>query len=139
MAGDEEEELEKIKQMKLKRMIEQSRTPTPPPKPKILQLSDATFDGTMTSERLLLVDFYADWCGPCKTMEPVLENLSARYVGRVTFARLNVDNNPLTAGRYGIEAIPTFILFSKSQPAKQIVGAVGERDLTQLIERSLTA
>jgi len=129
-----DEELERIKQMKLRRMIERSRSPPQPPKPKILKLTDSSFDRALASERLLLVDFYADWCGPCKAMEPVFEGLAAQYAGRVAFARLNVDENPTIAGRYGITAIPTFIIFQNARPAGQLVGAVGEHELARLVE-----
>ncbi|MFH1327714.1 MAG: thioredoxin, partial [Candidatus Bathyarchaeota archaeon] len=87
----------------------------------------------------VLVDFWADWCMPCRTMGPVVEALSKKYVGKVVFAKLNVDENPKIASQYGISAIPNFILFAKGQSIDQVLGAVGENGLEDMLKRKLQA
>lgn len=134
-----DDELEKIKQQMLKRMM----APTPA-KPSILrdgqvnELTDANFRQAMSeADKPVLVDFWAEWCAPCKMMAPVIHQLAAEYAGRAYMAKLSVDHNPGTAARYRVMSIPNFIVFRGGQPAGQTVGAVGKPGLVQLIQRGL--
>lgn len=134
-----DDELEKIKQQMLKRMM----APTPA-KPSILrdgqvnELTDANFRQAMSeADKPVLVDFWAEWCAPCKMMAPVIHQLAAEYAGRAYMAKLSVDHNPGTAARHGVMSIPNFIVFRGGQPAGQTVGAVGKPGLVQLIQRGL--
>lgn len=87
-------------------------------------LSDADFnDRVINSDKPVLVDFYADWCGPCKMIAPYLEDLADEYEGKVTIAKLNVDQNNLTPSQFGVRGIPTMILFENGQQKEVIVGA----------------
>ena len=134
-----DDELEKIKQQMMKRMM----APTPA-KPSILRdgqvndLTDANFRQALSeADKPVLVDFWAEWCAPCKMMAPVIHQLAAEYGGRAYMAKLNVDQNPGTAARYRVMSIPNFIVFRGGRPAGQTVGAVGKPGLVQLIQRGL--
>ena len=87
-------------------------------------VTDQSFkDDVLSSDKLVLVDFWATWCGPCRMVAPVLEEIAAEYAGTLTVAKLDVDANPDTARDYQVLSIPTLILFKGGEPVKQIVGA----------------
>lgn len=91
----------------------------------------------LQSDLPVLVDFWATWCGPCKSIGPVIEELSKEYAGRIKVTKLNVDENPATPGQYGVRGIPTLILFKGGKVLEQIVGAVPKTRLTAMIEKAL--
>ena len=98
----------------------------------ILTVSDATFDETVGgSSNPVVVDFWAEWCGPCKMIAPALEEIASEHRGKVTVAKLNVDDNPDTARRYDVMSIPTLLVFQDGQPVKRLVGAKGKGQLLQ--------
>lgn len=104
---------------------------------KVQQISDADFDSVIGSETPTLVDFWAPWCGPCKAIGPVVEDLAEEYDGKVSIAKMNVDDNPATPGKYGIRAIPTLILYKSGEVVDQITGAVGKSQLVDLINKAI--
>ncbi|MCM6776982.1 thioredoxin [Nocardia sp. CDC159] len=98
-------------------------------------VTDATFaQDVLASDKPVLVDFWADWCGPCKMVAPVLDELAAAYGDKLTIAKLDADANPVTARDYGVMALPTMILFSGGEEAKRIVGAKGKAALLRELE-----
>jgi len=104
----------------------------------LVQVNDKNFAvEVLQSDLPVLVDFWATWCGPCKSVSPIVDDLSKEYSGRVKVAKLNVDENPATPSQYGVRGIPTLILFKGGKILEQIVGAVPKTRLTAMIEKAL--
>lgn len=130
----EDEELERIKARKLRKLLNLSRGDKemkgPGGKAEVYELSEGSFDNFIVStDKPVLVDFWAEWCMPCLAMAPVIEELAKKYAGEVAFAKVNVDENPGLASRLGVYGIPTFVVFLKGRELKRIVGAVGKAKL----------
>ena len=132
-----DEELEKIKERMLSRMMR---------KPNeglwrdelILELTDSVFSDAISNAKFpVLVDFWADWCTPCKIMAPMFELLAKEYSERAYFAKINVDKNQNTARKYGVMSIPNFILFKSGRPVERVVGAVGKLGLENALRKHL--
>lgn len=104
----------------------------------IKHVSDASFQNdVLQSELPVLVDYWAEWCGPCKMIAPLLEEVAAKYQGRVTISKLNVDENPDSAAQYGIRGIPTLMLFKDGKVAATKVGALSRTQLQAFLDESL--
>jgi thioredoxin 1 len=104
----------------------------------ILDISDSSFDSEiMKSEKPAVVDFWAPWCGPCKAIGPVMEDLAGTYGEQVKFAKCNVDDNPVTPGKFGIKAIPTLIFFKEGKVVDQITGMVAKTKLEDTLKNIL--
>ncbi|MGH8056400.1 MAG: thioredoxin [Candidatus Entotheonellia bacterium] len=102
---------------------------------KALEVSDGTFEQEVLQSPVpVLVDFWAVWCGPCKAIAPVVEQLAGEYEGRMKVMKLDVDDNPQTATTYGVQSIPTLLLFKDGRPAERIVGAVPKALLVDKIK-----
>jgi thioredoxin 1 len=105
---------------------------------KIMEVGDNNFDTEVIGSDLpVLVDFWAPWCGPCKTIAPIVEELAQEYEGRLKVAKLNVDNSPMTPSRYGVRGIPNLIILKGGAVKQQIVGAVPKARLVQAIEAAI--
>jgi len=104
----------------------------------LLQVTDANFEGEiLKSETPALVDFWAAWCGPCRAIAPVVEELAKDYAGKLKVAKMNVDENSQTPAKYGIRAIPTLILFKNGNVADQITGAVSKSQIENAVKKML--
>lgn len=101
-------------------------------------VTDASFEAdVLKSDKPVLVDFWAEWCGPCKKVDPVLEELSTQYGDQVEFVKLNIDENPRTTGEYQVMSIPNLIVFKDGQPVQAVVGAQPKSVLTKLVQSAL--
>lgn len=101
---------------------------------KTLELNDSNFDQTINSDKPVLVDFWAEWCGPCKMIGPVVEELAGDYEGKAIVAKLNVDENPQVTARFGVRSIPTLLVFKNGQVVDKQVGAVPKSVLAQKLQ-----
>jgi thioredoxin 1 len=104
-----------------------------------IPVTDQTFDEeVLKSEIPVLVDFWAEWCGPCKIIAPILEELSTEYEGKLKIAKVDVDSNAEKAGQYGVRGIPTLLIFKSGEPADQVVGSVPKATLKARIDKVLS-
>ena len=104
----------------------------------IIQLSDATFEQeVLKSTTPVLVDYWAEWCGPCKMIAPLLDEIATEFAGKLVVAKLNIDNNTSTPPRYGIRGIPTLMLFKNGEVAATKVGALNKSQLTAFLNQNL--
>ncbi len=102
-----------------------------------VRLTDANFDRLSSAEKPMFVDFWATWCGPCRIMDPVVEKLAAKYSDRVTFGKVNVDEEMNISSKYQVFSIPTFMVFKNGQPMDAVIGAVGEASLERLVKSAI--
>ncbi len=101
-------------------------------------VTDQTFDAEIiNAQGVSLVDFWAPWCGPCRRLGPIVEDLAEEYAGKVNVVKLNVDENPQTAGRFGIQGIPTLLLFKDGELIDTLVGLQSKETLTQKLDGAL--
>ncbi|MFC1844466.1 thioredoxin [Thermodesulfobacteriota bacterium] len=104
----------------------------------VKHLTDAEFEEyVLKGDVPSLVDFWAPWCGPCKAIGPVIEELADEYVGKVQITKMNVDDNPTIPGKYSIRAIPTLMLFKDGEIVDQVTGAVGKTQLVAMLNKAL--
>jgi len=105
-------------------------------KPK--EVTDGTFDAEVVKSPIpTLVDFWAPWCGPCRMVAPIVEELAGEYAGKVNFVKLNTDENPIVASRYGIRSIPTLLVFKNGAPVGQIIGFRPKSDIKRRLDSVL--
>ena len=104
-----------------------------------IRLDDDSFDAELRKPGLLLVDLWAAWCGPCIRMGPVIEGLARDYHGQARVAKLNVDESPYTAARYGVTSIPTFLIFRDGKPVDELIGAMPRQALESRLQHWLQA
>src|SRR3989454_6101598 len=138
--SNEEMEIQRIKEKKLVEMMKKARTQLETAAKnagKPILLSDASFSSEISKYPLMVVDFWAAWCGPCRTVAPIIEQLAKEYAGRVAFGKLNVDENPLTSGEFQVQSIPTLLIFRDGQPVDGIIGAAPKYQIESKLKAQL--
>ena len=105
---------------------------------KVLHVNQNSFDEEVLKSQIpVFVDFWAEWCGPCKMIAPIVEELAGEYEGKAKFVKLNVDSNPETSAKYGVRSIPTLLIFKAGAPGGQVVGAVPKQHLQARLDDAL--
>ena len=135
--SNEEMEIQRIKEKKLVEMMQKARAQLETAAKndgKPILLSDASFSSEISKYPLMVVDFWAAWCGPCRMVAPIIEQLAKEYSGRVAFGKLNVDENPLTSGEFEVQSIPTLLIFRNGEAVDGIVGAVPKYQIESRIK-----
>ena len=117
----EDTEIDRIKKAKILAMLEQAQKEKFTGKPIIL--TDSNFDSEISKHTLIVVDFWAPWCGPCRMVGPLIEELASEYSGKVAFGKLNVDDNRMVPSRFGVRGIPTLMVFKDGEAVDTVVGA----------------
>jgi len=138
--SNEEMEIQRIKEKKLVEMMQKARAQLETAARndgKPILLSDASFSSEISKYPLMVVDFWAAWCGPCRMVAPIIEQLAKEYSGRVAFGKLNVDENPLTSGEFKVQSIPTLLIFRNGEAVDGIVGAVPKYQIESRIKAHL--
>jgi thioredoxin 1 len=120
------DELEQIREKKMRELKDQMSTPKIE---KPIVVSDRNFDQTVKNYPLIVVDCWAAWCAPCRAIAPIVEELAKEYSGKVVFGKLNVDENPETAQRYGVMAIPTLLVMKEGKEVDRVVGMLPKNQL----------
>ena len=137
VTSNEDMEIQGIREKKLVEMMQKARAQLQTAvkndgKPIIL--SDASFSSEISKHPLMLVDFWAVWCPPCRMVAPIIEQLAKEYAGRVAFGKLNVDENPLTSNEFEVQSIPTLLIFKNGEAVDGIIGAVPKHQIESKIE-----
>ena len=101
----------------------------------IVLLNDDNFESFLSQDKPILIDFWAEWCGPCKMLNPVIEELSNDFVGRAIIAKVNVDESPGIAQKYSVRSIPSLLFFSKGAVIEQLIGVSSKEDMASIIEK----
>lgn len=133
------DELERIKQKKLQEMIQENTSKTQSEaNGKPITLTDQTFEDTVSKTPLMVVDFWAAWCGPCRIISPIIEQLAQQYAGKVTFGKLNVDENPVVSSAFQIQSIPALLIFKDGKPVDGLVGAAPKQFIESRVTKYIT-
>ena len=130
----EDAEFEKIKKKQLEDLLQQQDLNNIVNEMPVIELTSQNFNQEIRNNNLLLVDFWAEWCGPCKSMHPIFTRMAKKYK-QIRFARVNVDDAQDIAMKYGVQSIPTFIMFKNAEVANRMVGAVGEPGIHMICKK----
>ncbi len=134
---NEENEVEQIKIRKIQSMIEDAKKCQKPIAKQPIVLTDNNFSASVEANKLLVADFWAPWCGPCRMVGPIIEALSAEYTGKAAFGKMNVDENQVVPSSFGIMSIPTIIIFNHGKEVERLVGAYPKAHIEAMIKRHL--
>jgi thioredoxin 1 len=126
------DELEAIRARKMQELVRRARAPA-----ETVEVSDASFNDFIGQGGLIVVDCWAEWCGPCRMLSPIVDQLAKEYAGRVQFGKLNVDENPATAERFGIMSIPALLIVKDTQLVETVIGAVPKNHIEAVLSKYL--
>src|SRR4030067_1239678 len=132
-----DEELQKIKEKRMRKIIMAQKRSDSTSSEGGIHLNRENFRDVVNGQKPVLVDFWAEWCMPCRMMTPVLDSMAKKHGGNVVFGKVNVDENPDIAAEFGVNAIPNFMVFLKGKVVGQALGAIGEQGLENLVKRVL--
>lgn len=141
VARDENAEMQSIREKKLVELMQRARAQletVAKNEGRPIILTDASFSSEISKYPLMVVDFWAVWCPPCRMIAPIVEQLAKEYAGRVAFGKLNVDENPLTSGEFEVQSIPTLLIFKNGEAVDGIIGAVPKHQLEARIKSHLS-
>jgi thioredoxin 1 len=131
-------ELEQIREKKIAEMMEQAKRDQHSSRTRVpLEVTDSGFESTIRGSKLVVVDCWAAWCYPCKMVAPIVEELANEYSSVAMFAKLNVDENPSTAMKYGIQSIPTILIIKNGVEVERIVGALPKAQIEAVLKKHL--
>ncbi len=130
----EDTELEQIRLNKIQAMLDQAEHRKQVNNHPLI-VTDNNFDGVVKANEILVVDFWASWCGPCRMVGPIIEQLASEYVGKVTFGKMNIDENQMVPSNFGVMSIPTIIIFKHGKEKERIVGAYPKANIEAIIKR----
>ncbi|AIY90101.1 thioredoxin [Geoglobus acetivorans] len=135
------DEIEKIRQKRMMELMQKIGDKDDQPVQNAvdhpIKVDASNFDEILKKYANVVVDFWAEWCMPCRMISPIVEQLAKEYAGRVVFAKLNTDENPMIASRYGITGIPTLIFFKDGRPVDKVVGALPKAELKRWVDRNV--
>jgi thioredoxin 1 len=137
LENEKDEELERIRQAKLREMMKKSKSFEEELINKPVEVTDATFNETVQNHPFVVIDCWAAWCGPCRMISPIIEELAREYAGKVVFGKLDVDKNRAVAMQYQIMSIPTLMVFNHGKLVERIMGALPKPVLEARIKRCL--
>jgi thioredoxin 1 len=138
--SDEDAEIQSLRERKLIELMRRTRVQLQSGEKydgKPIILSDATFSSEISKYPVMVVDFWAAWCGPCRMVAPIIEQLAKEYSGRVAFGKLNIDENPLTSSEFQVESIPTLLIFRDGEPVDGVIGAVPKHQIESKLKAYL--
>lgn len=141
VARDENTEMQSIREKKLVELMQRARAQletVAKNEGRPIILTDASFSSEISKYPLMVVDFWAVWCPPCRMIAPIVEQLAKEYAGKVAFGKLNVDENPLTSGEFEVQSIPTLLIFRNGEAVDGIIGAVPKHQLEARIKSHLS-
>ena len=132
-----DDELDRIKKKQLDDLLKQQQEQLVVQETPVIELNSSNFDDALLKNKLVLVDFWAEWCGPCKSMHPIFSRMAKKY-SHVRFARVNIDHSQNIAAKFNVQSIPTFIMFNDGKVVQQMVGAVGEPGIHMICKKFLS-
>ena len=132
-----DDELDRIKKKQLDDLLKQQQEQLVVQETPVIELNSSNFDDALLKNKLVLVDFWAEWCGPCKSMHPIFSRMAKKY-SHVRFARVNIDDSQNIATKFNVQSIPTFIMFNDGKVVQQMVGAIGEPGIHMICKKFLS-
>ena len=130
-----DDELDRIKKKQLDDLLKHQQEQQAVQETPVIDLNSSNFDDALSKNKLLLVDFWAEWCGPCRQIAPAVDEIASEYDGKAIVGKVNVDHHPTIASQYGIRSIPSLLVFLNGEVQQQIVGAVSKEEIAEALDK----